>query len=77
MEGIRADLDAIGNPGLGHQLRENLLGAALTDLHRCHGVLIARNNAQILELPAEHHMQRRVVQSCLFQREVERAAGSL
>ena len=68
MEGVRFDLEIVGNAGSGNlnrieQLVKNAFRPFLTDGNRRYGVLISLDDAKILELPAEHHLQGSVMQS--------------
>lgn len=52
----------------------SIAGALLPGFNRCHGIFIARDNAQIAQLPAEHHIQRRAMQLCVIEGKLESTA---
>ena len=74
MESVRADFDSFRDVNLGHHLGKYCFGALLPGFNRCHGIFIARDNAQIAQLPAEHHIQRHAMQLCVIEGKLESTA---
>ncbi len=76
------DLEILGNAVDGNlhriqQFVEHPLRALLPDRNRRHRVLIALDDAEVFQLPAEHHLQRRMMQCREVYGETQRMAGCL